>query len=105
MSTLRADRRALSGDHRPQARPADPAEHWLRPEALAAVVTAKYCDALPLYRQVDILARGGLNISRSNLASWFKAGELVEPLRQAMQQHLLKQGVICADENPGSGSG
>ncbi len=69
------------------------------PEALAAVVTAKYCDALPLYRQVDILARGGLNISRSTLASWcIKAGELVEPLRQAMQQHLLKQGVICADE-------
>ena len=29
------------------------------PEALAAVVTAKYCDALPLYRQVDIFERGG----------------------------------------------
>ena len=69
------------------------------PEALAAVVTAKYCDALPLYRQVDILARGGLDISRSTLASWcIKAGELVAPLRQAMQQHLLKQGVVCADE-------
>ena len=69
------------------------------PEALAAVVTAKYCDALPLYRQVDILARGGLDISRSTLASWcIKAGELVAPLRQAMQQHLLKQSVVCADE-------
>jgi len=27
------------------------------PEALAAVVTGKYCDALPLYRLVDILGR------------------------------------------------
>ncbi|WP_068978925.1 IS66 family transposase [Aeromonas sp. EERV15] len=69
------------------------------PEALAAVDTAKYCDALPLYRQVDILARGGLELSRSTLASWcIKAGELVEPLRQAMRQHLLQQTVICADE-------
>jgi transposase len=31
------------------------------PEALAAVVTAKYCDALPLYRQVEIFKRGGLD--------------------------------------------
>lgn len=69
------------------------------PEALAAVVTAKYCDALPLYRQTDILARGGLEISRSTLANWcIKAGELLAPLRQAMQRHLLKQRVLCADE-------
>ena len=34
------------------------------PETLAAVVTAKYCDALPLYRQVEIFKRGGLTLSR-----------------------------------------
>ncbi len=81
-------------------KPAQPFPQSLAsPEALAAVVTAKYCDALPLYRQADILARGGLDISRSTLASWcIRASELVEPLRQAMQQHLLQQGVVCADE-------
>lgn len=69
------------------------------PEALAAVVTAKYCDALPLYRQADILGRTGLDISRSTLAQWcVRAGQLVKPLVQAMRAHLLSQPVICADE-------
>jgi len=69
------------------------------PEALAAVVTAKYCDALPLYRQVDIYARGGLSISRGTLANWsIKAGHLLKPLVKAMQQHLLSEHSLCADE-------
>jgi len=34
------------------------------------VVTAKYVDALPLYRQVDILNRSGIDISRATLANW-----------------------------------
>ena len=69
------------------------------PEALAAVVTAKYCDALPLYRQVDIFERGGLNISRGTLANWnIKAGILIKPLVKAMQCHLLSEHSLCADE-------
>ncbi|WP_262946654.1 IS66 family transposase, partial [Xenorhabdus indica] len=40
------------------------------PETQAAIVTAKYVDALPLYRQADILARTGIEISRSTLANW-----------------------------------
>jgi transposase len=69
------------------------------PEALAAVVTAKYCDALPLYRQCDILARIGLEISRSTLANWcIKAGELLQPLLEQMRRELLSQAVLCADE-------
>lgn len=39
-------------------------------DAFAAVVTAKYVDALPLYRQVDILNRSGIDISRATLANW-----------------------------------
>lgn len=69
------------------------------PETLAAVVTAKYCDALPLYRQADILARAGLSLSRSTLADWcVRAGQALSPLLVAMRQHLLQQPVICADE-------
>ncbi|NMV27652.1 transposase, partial [Vibrio parahaemolyticus] len=40
------------------------------PETFAAIVTAKYVDALPLYRQVDILKRGDIDISRGTLANW-----------------------------------
>jgi transposase len=69
------------------------------PEALAAVVTAKYCDALPLYRLVDIFERGGLRISRGTLANWcIKAGNLIKPLVKAMQAHLLGEHSLCADE-------
>lgn len=50
------------------------------PEALAAVVVAKYCDALPLYRLTDIFARGGFEITRGTLANWcIKSAELLSP--------------------------
>ena len=69
------------------------------PEALAAVVTGKYCDALPLYRFVEILSRGGLELSRGTLANWcIKAGLLIKPLVKAMQRHLLSEHSLCADE-------
>jgi transposase len=69
------------------------------PEAIAAVVTAKYCDALPLYRQVDIFERGGLRLSRSTLANWcINAGDIIQPLVEAMRLHLLKEHSLCADE-------
>jgi transposase len=69
------------------------------PETLAAVLTAKYCDALPLNRQEMIYQRGGLGISRSTLASWcIKSAALLQPLIDTMQQHLIKEPVACADE-------
>jgi len=69
------------------------------PETLAAVATAKYCDALPLYRQVEIFKRGGLDISRGTLANWcVKSGAILKPLIEAMQQHLVTQHSLCADE-------
>ena len=69
------------------------------PEALAAVVVAKYCDALPLYRLTDIFARGGLEITRGTLANWcIKSAELLSPLIAAMKTHLLAQSTLCADE-------
>jgi transposase len=68
-------------------------------EALAAVVTAKYCDALPLYRLTDIFSRGGLDISRSTLANWcIASAELVSPLIAVMKANLLSQSTLCADE-------
>jgi len=58
------------------------------PEALAAVVVAKYCDALPLYRLTDILARDGLEITRGTLANWcIKSAALLSPLIAAIKIH------------------
>jgi transposase len=50
-------------------------------EASAAVVTEKYCGALPLYRQVDIFERGGLSLWRGTLAiRCIKAELIIKPL-------------------------
>jgi hypothetical protein len=37
---------------------------------LAQVLTAKYCDHTPLYRQSQIFARHGVELSRITLAGW-----------------------------------
>jgi transposase len=37
---------------------------------LAHVLTAKFCDHLPLHRQSDIYARAGVTLERSTLADW-----------------------------------
>lgn len=59
------------------------------PEALAAVVTSKDCDALPLNQQTDILKRVGFDISRSTFANWcIKASALVKPIIDLYRHHL-----------------
>jgi len=53
--------------------------HWLiegglpTEGTLAHVAVSKYADHLPLYRQCQIYARGGVNLDRSTLATWVAA--------------------------------
>ncbi|OOE39547.1 IS66 family transposase [Salinivibrio kushneri] len=69
------------------------------PEAFAAVVTAKYVDALPLYRQVDMLNRAGIDISRATLANWcVQLGSKVDVIIDTMKAQLASEPLICADE-------
>jgi transposase len=51
------------------------------PSLLAHVLTAKFCDHLPLYRQSEIYAREGVELDRSTLAKWVGgASALLDPL-------------------------
>ena len=69
------------------------------PNTLAYVVTAKYCDALPLYRQSVIFGRIGVDISRSTLSHWMmRSAEVLQPLYQAMYRQLLSEPILHADE-------
>jgi transposase len=69
------------------------------PGLLAYVATQKYCDALPLYRQSEIFKRAGIELDRTNLANWMvRAGQLVQPLINLLQDRLLTQPVIHLDE-------
>lgn len=66
---------------------------------LAYVATTKYQDALPLYRQSQIFARHGAEISRNTLARWMvQVGERLMPLVEALRQHLLQAPLIHMDE-------
>lgn len=69
------------------------------PGFLAYVITSKYSDALPLYRQCHILSRGGVEIARNTLCQQVvKAGELIQPLINLLQDKALSYPVLQMDE-------
>lgn len=66
---------------------------------LAYVITSKYADALPLYRQCHILNRGGVDYARNTLCHQVvKAGELVQPLINLLQDKALSYPILQMDE-------
>src|SRR5690606_29563057 len=65
------------------------------------VATAKYVDALPLYRQEEIFRRLGIDMPRSTLARWMiDLAELLRPLYNLMVDDLLEAEVLLIDETP-----
>ena len=69
------------------------------PGLLAHITVSKYQDALPLYRQETILQRIGVDIPRATLANWMiRAGHLVQPLINLMQDRLLSHDIVQMDE-------
>lgn len=71
------------------------------PGLLAFIATAKYADAMPLYRQEGILQRIGCDIPRATLASWMiRCGELVTPIINLLRDRLLEAPLVFCDETP-----
>src|ERR1700737_4147210 len=69
------------------------------PGLLAHVLTAKFCDHLPLYRQSAIYAREGVDLDRSTLAKWVgRMAALLDPLVQAIGRHVCAGSVLTADD-------
>ena len=68
---------------------------------IANIITAKFVDALPLYRQEKIFARLGVFISRATMANWLiEVAEQCKPLLTLLQQELLSGPLINIDETP-----
>jgi transposase len=68
---------------------------------LAHVLTSKYADHLPLYRQSEIYAREGVELSRSTLADWVGgASHLLNPLVGALAGYVTSGGKLHADDTP-----
>jgi len=82
------------------AKPAQPIEKGLPgPGLLAQVITSKFADHLPLYRQEGIFARHGVELSRKTLCGWMaQCAWLLEPIWKAMKAEVLKSRVIQTDD-------
>lgn len=71
------------------------------PGLLAHVAVSKYSDHLPLYRQSEIYARGGVPLSRSTLADWVGGTHrLLAPLVGALKQYVLSAEKLHGDDTP-----
>ena len=72
------------------------------PGLLAHIVVSKYQDALPLYRQEQILTRINVDLPRATLARWMvRVGtELIQPLINLLRDRLLAYDILQMDETP-----
>ena len=92
--------RACEGSVVQAPAPARLIEGGLPTERLVAqVLTAKYADHTPLFRQAQALARQGVQVSRSVLAHWvgYAAAEL-KPVWAVMRDELLHCERLFVDE-------
>ena len=80
--------------------PARLIEGGIPTEALVAhVLVSRYADHLPLYRQAQIMARQGVELERSTLASWvgYAAAEIA-PVVSRLRAIVLGSARVFADE-------
>jgi transposase len=70
------------------------------PSLLAHIVTAKFVDGLPLYRQETQFARLGVTLGRATMAGWMirLGGTHVVPLINLLNEQMLKHPLIHSDE-------
>lgn len=71
------------------------------PSAIAYVMSQKYVEAMPLYRQEKHFERMGINLPRTMFSNWVvKGGEMLEPIYNRMHELLLGLDILHADETP-----
>ncbi|TCL03130.1 transposase [Sodalis ligni] len=82
--------------------PARPIERGIAgPGLLARVMTAKYAEHTPLYRQSDIFARQGVALSGATMAGWVGlCSNLLTPLADALCDYVMSTGKVHVDDTP-----
>lgn len=71
------------------------------PALLAHVLVSKYCDHTPLYRQSQIFARHGVDLSRSTLAGWVGgACWWLDALHDRLAREVFASDHLFADDTP-----
>ncbi|WP_077137127.1 IS66 family transposase, partial [Shigella sonnei] len=82
--------------------PSRPIERGIAgPGLLARVLTSKYAEHTPLYRQSEIYGRQGVELSRSLLSGWVDACcRLLSPMEEALHGYVLTDGKLHVDDTP-----
>lgn len=70
------------------------------PSLIADIMTKKYVDATPLYRQEQEYQRRSLPINRQNMSNWVirASQDWLNPLYERMHEMLISYDVLHADE-------
>jgi len=94
-----------SGDEENPAVRIAPAVKQLLPKSIASpaliayMLVAKFCDALPFYRQERQFQRMGVDISRQDMANWtVRVYRRIDPLVQLLRQQIRSGSVVGIDE-------
>lgn len=71
------------------------------PSLLADIITKKYVDATPLYRQEQEYKRRDLPVNRQNMANWIikVSNDWLKPIYKRMQELLVSYDALHADES------
>jgi transposase len=69
---------------------------------ISSIMVSKFIDHLPLYRQVNIFKRNGIEISKSTIGGWFtKTSQLLKPLYDSHEQSVMTNtSYLQCDESP-----
>jgi transposase len=68
---------------------------------LATIITSKFVDAMPFYRQEKQFARRGIDLSRTLMCNWTLAvWEKYRVIEEIFREELLKFPLVHADETP-----
>jgi len=66
---------------------------------LATLIVEKYCDHLPVYRQMTRFDRTGIKLAHSTLLDWIaKTCTLLNPLYDKLKQEVLQSNYLMMDE-------
>ncbi|EEV5810492.1 IS66 family insertion sequence hypothetical protein [Escherichia coli] len=74
----------------------------LQPGAVVArILVSKYMEHIPLYRQSEIYARQGVELSRNTMVRWVsEMADKLRPLYIALNDYVLEAGKVHADDTP-----
>ncbi|EBG1930091.1 IS66 family transposase [Salmonella enterica] len=74
---------------------------YTSPGLLARILVSKYGEHIPLYRQSEIYARQGVELSRKTMMRWVsEMADRLSPLYIALNSYVLEAGKVHTDDTP-----